>query len=128
MQRAGSCSLLGEWATMADGGFMAWSPLTAFWIVPPSQHGPLGLGVTALSLDDALFIVRALGYGDYLPDDLSTLKIREGVTVADLDQPHVVANMGPIVIRGMWYPFVLVGVPKWADADPGQGGLPTINE
>jgi hypothetical protein len=25
-----------------------------------------------------------------------------------LDQPHVIANMGPIVVRGMWYPFVSV--------------------
>jgi hypothetical protein len=91
-------------------------PLIAFWIQPPSPHGPLGLGVTAWSLDDALRIIRALGYGRYLPEDLSTLVIREGVTVADLDQPHVVANMGPIVVRGMWYPFVAVGVPKWADA------------
>jgi len=33
-----------------------------------------------------------------------------------LDQPHVVANMGPIVVRGMWYPFVAVGVPEWAEA------------
>jgi hypothetical protein len=95
---------------------MRQSLLTAFWIVPPSPHGPLGFGVTAWSLDDALRIIRALGYGRYLPDGLSALVIREGVTVADLDQPHVVANMGPIVVRGMWYPFVAVGVPQWADA------------
>jgi hypothetical protein len=41
---------------------MAQSLLTAFWIVPPSPHGPLGFGVTAGSLDDALGIIRALGY------------------------------------------------------------------
>jgi hypothetical protein len=111
---------------------MTRSPLTAFWIVPPrlkpnaSPVGcvtliriPLGFGVTALSIDDAVFIIRALGYGRYLPDLLGTLQIHSGVTVADLDQPHVVANMGPIVVRGMWYPFVAVGVPKWANADPG---------
>jgi hypothetical protein len=28
----------------------------------------------------------------------------------------IAVNMGPIVVRGMWYPFVAVGVPKWADA------------
>jgi hypothetical protein len=95
------------------------SVLTAFWVKPPSPHGPLGFGVTALSLNDAIFIIRALGYGDYLPVDLSLLKIREGVTVAELDQPHVVANMGPIAVRGMWYPFVAVGVPDWADAKAG---------
>jgi hypothetical protein len=95
---------------------MAESLLTAFWIVPPSPHGPLGFGVTAWSLDDALQIIRGLGYGPYVSDDPSKLIIREGVTVADLDQRHVVANMGPIVVRGMWYPFVAVGLPEWADA------------
>ena len=102
------------------------SVLTTFWIKPPSQHGPLGFGVTALSLNDAIFIIRALGYGDYLPADLRALEIRQGVTVAELDQRHVVTNMGPIVVRGMWYPFIAVGVPDWADAKPGaapEGGL-----
>jgi hypothetical protein len=94
---------------------MAKSLLTAFWIVPPSRHGPLGFGVTAHSLDDALQIIRAFDFDRYLPQDLDTLAVREGVTIADLDQPHVVANMGPIVVRGMWYPFVAVGVPEWAD-------------
>ena len=95
---------------------MAQSLLTAYWIGPPSPHAPLGFGVTAWSLDDALRIICGLGYEGYVPDDLSTLVIREGVTVADLDQRHVVANMGPIVVRGMWYPFVAVGVPDWGNA------------
>lgn len=83
-------------------------PLTAFWIVTPDPHGPLGFGVTAFSLSDALQIVRSFGY--QLPDDLSALQIREGITIADLDEPHVVRNMGPIVVRGLWYPFVRLGV------------------
>ena len=91
---------------------MTRSLLTAFWIVSPSAQGLLGFGVTAWSLDDALDIIRTLGYESYLPSDLGTLTIREGVTVAELDQRHVVANMGPIVVRGMWYPFVSVGMPK----------------
>ena len=46
----------------------------------------------------------------------SEMCIRDrGITVADLDQPHVAANMGPIAVRGMWYPFVAVGVPQWAE-------------
>lgn len=80
---------------------MTHSPLTAFWIVPPSQHGPLGLGVTAFSLDDAFAIIHKSGYDWCLPDDLDTLEIHADVTVADLDRRHVVANMGPIVVRGM---------------------------
>jgi hypothetical protein len=95
---------------------MAVAGLTALWIVPPSPNGPLGFGVTARSFDDALRIIRALDYGRYLPDDLGALRVTVGITVAELDQPHVVANMGPIVVRGMWYPFVAVGVPEWAEA------------
>jgi len=79
-----------------------------FWIVPPSKHGPLGYGVTAFSLAEALTIIEDAGYS--LPEDRSTLQIREGVRVSDLDQPHVVRNMGPIVVRGIWYPFTKVGL------------------
>jgi hypothetical protein len=94
---------------------MAKSLLTAYWIVPPLRDGPLGFGVTAWSVEDALRMIRSWGYERYLPDDLSTLTIRAGITVAELDQPHVVANMGPIVVRGMWYPFVGVGIPRWME-------------
>ena len=83
-------------------------PLTAFWIVPADPHGPLGYGVTAFTLSEALSIIRSFGY--LLPADLSTLRITEGIRVADLDDSHVVRNMGPIVVRGLWYPFVRLGV------------------
>ena len=39
--------------------------LTAFWILPPGRSGPLGFGVTAHSLDDALRLIRDAGYGGY---------------------------------------------------------------
>ena len=89
--------------------------LKTFWIKSPSPHAPLGFGVTACSLDDALAIIKALGYGQDLPDDLAGVRIKEGVKVAELEPSHVVANMGPIAVRGMWYPFVSVGVPGWAE-------------
>jgi len=94
-------------------------PLTAFWIVPPGDQCPLGFGVTAWSLHDALHIIRALGYERYLPEDCSMLSVREGVMVAELDQQHVVPNMGPIAVRGMWFPFLSVGMPEWADRGDG---------
>ena len=94
---------------MADAGLMA------YWIESPFPHAPLGFGVTAWSLDDALGLIRDFDYGHYLPDDLAGVRVTEGVTVGELDQPHVVANMGPIAVRGMWYPFVAVGVPRWAE-------------
>lgn len=84
--------------------------LTAFWIVPPGRHGPLGFGVTAYDLDDALSIIKTLGYADYLPLDAGSLRVTQGVRYADLEPNHVRANMGPIVVRGMWYHFVRVGL------------------
>ena len=87
---------------------MADSPLKPFWIVPSNKYGPLGFGVTAFSANDALQIIEGAGYN--LPEDKSDLKIMEDIKVDDLDQPHVVKNMGPIVVRGIWYPFTKVGV------------------
>ncbi len=88
--------------------------LTSFWIKPPDPRAPLGFGVTGRSRTEALAIIRAMGYGRYLPDDLAGVQITEGITVGELDERHVVANMGPIAVRGMWYPFVEVGLAAWA--------------
>lgn len=85
------------------------SGLTAYWIIPP--FGPLGFGVTAHSLDDALSIIRIMGYETYLRDT-DALQVIEGVTVADLDPQNVAPRIGPIVVRGLWYPFRIVGVPR----------------
>jgi hypothetical protein len=84
------------------------SRLRSFWIVPPDPHGPLGFGVTAFSVDDALQILRDVGYR--LPEDTAEVRIVEDVRAIDLDELHVVRNMGPIVVRGIWYPFWKVGV------------------
>lgn len=89
--------------------------LTTYWIQSPVAHAPLGFGVTARSRDDAIRMIHVLGYGRYLLDGLAGVQVAEGVTVAQLDQPHVIANMGPIVVRGMWYPFVSVGAPRGAE-------------
>lgn len=63
--------------------------MTAFWIVAPGRLGPLGFGVIPHSLNDALLIIRAAGYGAYLPDDVGSLRITENVRVADLEHPYV---------------------------------------
>ena len=82
--------------------------LTAFWIVPPHRDGPLGYGVTAFSLADAFNIIQSLGYE--LPDDHSMFQITTNIRVTDLDDSHVVKNMCPIVVRGLWYPFFQIGL------------------
>jgi hypothetical protein len=85
--------------------------LTAYWIVPPDPNWTLSFsfGVTAYSLADALAIIRDSGYE--LPEDIGTLQIREDVRYDDLEPNHVRTNMGPIVVRGLWYPFRRVGLP-----------------
>lgn len=99
---------------MNKHGAVLASGLTPYWIRPPREYS-LGFGVTAWSLEDALDIIYKLDYGEYLPDDLAELQIIEGITFGELDQGHVVPNMGPMNLRGMWYPFVAVGFPRWAE-------------
>jgi hypothetical protein len=87
--------------------------LHTYWITTGDAHGPLGYGVTAWSLEDAIRIIRGFGYN--LPENPKGVRVKRGVSVADLDEPHVVKNMGPIVVRGLWYPFVWVGAPRWIE-------------
>ncbi len=87
---------------------MSDSSLIAFWIEGPDPRGPLGYGVTAFSPTDALEIVRRAGYR--LPDDTSSLRIRADIKPADIEHRFVREHMGPIVVRGLWYPFTDVGV------------------
>lgn len=84
------------------------SALTAYWIDGPDPKGPLGYGVTAFSLTDAVEIVRRAGY--QLPDEASALQIRADVKPADIEHRYVREHMGPIVVRGLWYPFLDVGL------------------
>jgi hypothetical protein len=71
------------------------------------SHAPLGYGVAAHALDDALSIIAGRGYS--LPDNPDELVIRENVRVDELPE-FVQQHMGPIVVRGMWYPFYRLGV------------------
>ena len=88
--------------------------LTAFWIKGPAPRGPHGYGVTALSIADAYEIVQRAGY--QLPDDKNKLQVQADVGPADLDR-HVRNHMGPIAVRGLWYPFIDVG---HGDASPNR--------
>jgi hypothetical protein len=87
--------------------------LTPYWIRTPDPTGPIGFGVTAFTLEDALNLIEGFGYGRYLPDDRGSLLVKEQVLATDLDASHVVPNMGPMSSRGLWYPFVALGVPGW---------------
>jgi hypothetical protein len=72
--------------------------LSPYWIEATS--GSLkGFGVTAYSADDAFQLLADAN----LPMDSGPPKIRE-VGFDELDNNHVVPNMGVISRRGVWYP------------------------
>lgn len=82
--------------------------LRAFWISFPSDpEFPMGFGVTAWSQADAYCLLESNGYTFHL--QAKKIRVREDVQFPELDQRHVVPNMGPIVVRGVWYPALNVG-------------------
>lgn len=87
----------------------SWRDLKRYWIIPGDPYGPLGFGVTAFSLDDALGILGQLGYA--LPEDPGTMTVIEDVAM-DALLPGIRWNMRPTAVRGLWYPFWIVGVPE----------------
>ena len=108
MQSACLVAAVAELGSLATSRAMSDSALTAFWIDGPDPRGPLGYGVTAFSITDAFEIVRRAGY--QLPDDKSTLRVRADIKPADIEHRFVREHMGAIVVRGLWYPFIDVGV------------------
>jgi hypothetical protein len=77
------------------------SLLRRYWF--KTEEG-FGLGVTAYSLDDAKALLR----GANVLWDYQVLDIVEDVDIRDLDQNHVIPNMGPPNFRGVWYPNLSV--------------------
>ena len=81
------------------------SPLLRRYWFQTREH--LGFGVSAFSVDDAKSLIddaaRRLGW------DYEILGIVEDVDVRDLDQGHVVPNMGPPNFRGVWFPNLNLG-------------------
>ena len=81
--------------------------LTRYWIrfTPPSSGGHMRfreVGVTAWTIDDALQLLQNnLFRGKDVPEIASLV---EGVDVSTLDEKHVLKNMNPPNMRGIWYP------------------------
>ena len=87
---------------------MSESPLTSFWIKGPDRWGPLGYGVTAFTIEDAWEIIERAGYS--LPEEKQNLKYRTVRSVDDLSDEYVRKKAGPMIFRGIWYPFTRIGV------------------
>lgn len=76
--------------------------LRQFWIKAQLESNPLGYGITAFSLDDAIAIIRQCGIEFQLESD--QYDVTENINFDDLDH-HVQCNMGPMNVRGLWFPF-----------------------
>ena len=62
----------------------------------------LGYGVTAVDRHDAERLLRAVVFNDQaLPDPVEVV---QDIDVRDLDQGHVLPNMGDPTVRGVWFP------------------------
>ena len=74
--------------------------LSRYWF-PVAGH--IGIGVTAYSLDEARYLAKQTA--DELHWGEPGLPI-EDVDIRDLDQGHVIPNMGPPNLHGVWYPML----------------------
>lgn len=79
---------------------------TRYWITfkNPPRFSPLGLGcgVTAESEEAAIELIR---HHVFKGDAFEVLNIIENVAIPELDQGHVVPNMGNFFMRGIWWPI-----------------------
>jgi hypothetical protein len=73
--------------------------LRRFWF--PLSSG-LGIGVTSGSEAEAHEVAESVR-ARYYPED-RFLGFVPDVDISTLDAKHVVPNMGPAVVRGVWYP------------------------
>ncbi|HEY8830972.1 MAG TPA: hypothetical protein VIM21_00555 [Gemmatimonadaceae bacterium] len=74
--------------------------LRRFWF---PLDGHLGVGVTAATLDEATALAEQ-AKRRFWPDARPLGTARQDIDVKNLDQKHVVPNIGPVGVRGVWYP------------------------
>jgi len=73
--------------------------LRRFWFVLSDGRG---IGVTAASELEARGLVEPVR--THFFTEASVVQIVPDIEVASLDQDHVIPNMGPVAVRGVWYP------------------------
>ena len=74
--------------------------LRRFWF---PLDGYLGVGVTATTLDEATTLAEDAKRRFWSNAHRLGAAV-EDVDVQDLDQKHVTPNIGPVAVRGVWYP------------------------
>ena len=73
--------------------------LRRFWFPIP---GHIGIGVTAYTRAEAEALAQSAA--DEIGWRFDGSAVVEDIEFEELDQGHVVPNMGPIVLHGVWYP------------------------
>jgi hypothetical protein len=63
----------------------------------------IGCGVTAYTIEDAKFLMKQQLFKSEIPD---ISRVVENVEISQLDQDHVVPNMGNVLKRGIWFPRI----------------------
>ena len=78
------------------------SILTKYWLSFNEKTSyPLGVGVTAYSLEDAeALVAKRLFSNGYVP----AFNQKMINSLDDLEQNHVLPNIGHITFRGIWFP------------------------
>jgi hypothetical protein len=81
-----------------------------YWLItfPENRFGPKNLGLTAVSAVQAKTLakqeLRRLGWQQISEEDVDKAEVIEDIDVRDLDQNHVIPNMGVASRQGMWFP------------------------
>jgi hypothetical protein len=89
---------------------MAMALLKRYWFefvksaVPLPLGTNLGAGVTAFNYEDAVSILKSEIFENIPFPEVKNLI--EDVDLLTLDAGHVLPNVGPSNLRGVWYPFL----------------------
>ena len=78
--------------------------LRRFWF--PLSQG-LGIGVTAASEDEARALAEETRQ-NHFSREATILGVIPDVDISTLDAGHVLPNIGPPAVRGVWYPALNV--------------------
>ena len=82
--------------------------LDTFWITfPEDATSPIGIGVTAFSLEDAFALLDDFGID--LHRRMKPMKVSKGISLRDLPS-WVGPNSGPLIFRGVWAPCYNIGI------------------
>lgn len=84
--------------------------LKRYWVItfPENRYGPKNFGVTAYTAEQAKEMIKKEAeknpYFKEISSGIDTAEIIEDIDIRNLDQNHVVPNMGTVAFMGVWYP------------------------